>query len=72
MRVKWPGQIIKLQRKLAETVSCDYQSGVVGCLIPSEKSKVAAFIITNWGVPATNLEELHCHFKEFKYISFGT
>lgn len=61
MRVKWPGQIIKLQqRKLAESVSCDYQSSVVGCLIPSEKSEVAAFIIINWGVPATNLEELHC------------
>lgn len=72
MRVKWPGQIIKLQqRKLAESVSCDYQSGVVGCLIPSEKSKVAAFIIINWGVPATNLEELRCHFKEFQYISSG-
>lgn len=67
--VKWPGQIIKLQqRKLTESVS---QSSVVGCLIPSEKFEVAAFIIINWGVPATNLEELHCHFKDIQYISAG-
>jgi len=44
---------------------------VVGCLIPSEKFEVAAFIIINWGAPATNLEELHYPVKEIQYISIG-